>query len=134
MIRLLASLALSLLSNAIGLLAAAVLVSGFSVDAVSFVVAVLIFSASTTILGPLIAKIAFQYASYLMGGIALVTIFAGLVITSAVSNGIQIEGWTTWVVATLVVWLFSVIGSVVLPLVLFKQVLGRAKNSTPKQA
>ena len=129
MIRLLASLVLSILSNVVGLLAAAWLIDDFSINASSFITAVLIFSVSTVILGPLVIKIALTNAPYLMGGIALVTTLVSLIITNAVSDGIAISGLPAWVAATLVVWLFSIIGSLLLPLVIFKKTLQKAKES-----
>lgn len=127
MLRLLANLTLAVLANAVGLLAASLLLDDFSINGTAFVVAVLIFSAVTTVLGPLITKIALTSAPYLMGGIALVTTLIGLIITSLVSDGIAINGATTWAVATLVVWMFSLIGSVLLPLVIFKKTLEKHK-------
>lgn len=129
MIRLLARLTLNILANAVGLLAAAIFVDGFSIDDVSFVIAVLIFSLATTVLGPLITKIALTSAPYLMGGIALVTTFIGLVITNLVSSGISIKGASAWLFATLIVWVFSLIGSVLLPLIIFKKTLAKNKQN-----
>ena len=123
MMRLLARLILNVLSNALGLFMASLFVDGFSIDGVSFVVAVAVFSLATTILGPLIMKIALKNAPFLMGGIALVTTLVGLVITNVISDGISVNGVSTCIVATLVVWLFSMIGSVLLPLILFKKIL-----------
>jgi putative membrane protein len=128
MIRLLAQLTLSVLANAVGLYAAKILVDGFSIDGLSFVIAVAIFSIATTVLGPLITKIALTSAPYLLGGIALVTTFIGLLITTIFSDGIVINGLSTWVISTLVVWVFSVIGSVLLPLVLFKKILAKKSS------
>ncbi len=125
MIRLLARLTLSVLSNALGLLMASIFVDGFTIDGVSFVIAVAIFSLATTILGPLIMKIALKNASYLMGGIALVTTFVGLLITDLVTDGISINGLSAWIISTLIVWIFTVIGSVLLPLILFKKTLAK---------
>jgi putative membrane protein len=124
-IRLLARLTLSVLSNALGLLMASIFVDGFTIDGVSFVIAVAIFSLATTILGPLIMKIALKNASYLMGGIALVTTFVGLLITDLVTDGISINGLSAWIISTLIVWIFTVIGSVLLPLILFKKTLAK---------
>lgn len=129
MMRLFARLTLNILANALGLLIASILVDGFSIDSISFVVAVLIFSLSTTVLGPLIIKIALTSAPYLMGGIALVTTFVGLVITDLLSDGISISGASTWIIATLVIWVFSLIGSLLLPLILFKKVLNNDKEN-----
>jgi len=66
--RLLAQMCLSLLANALALLAASVLLTGFAINGLAFVVAVCIFTASTVILDPLITKIARQNAPYLLGG------------------------------------------------------------------
>jgi uncharacterized membrane protein YvlD (DUF360 family) len=130
MLRFLAQLTLSVAANAIGLLAASLLVEGFSIDGVSFVIAVAIFSLATTILGPLIIKIALSSAPYLVGGIALVTTFVGLVVTVLASDGILIDGTSTWIISTLVIWIFSIIGSLVLPLFLFKKTLEKNKQKT----
>ena len=129
MFLLLARLTLNVLANAVGLIAANILVSGFSINGVSFVVAVAIFSLVTTIIGPLIVKIVLANAPYLMGGIALVTIFVGLLITNLVSDGISIVGVSAWALATFVVWAFSLIGSLLLPLLLFKNTLQKNKKS-----
>lgn len=129
MIRLIARIILNILSNAFGLIVASILVDGFSIDNISFVTAILIFSLSTAILGPLIAKIALTSAPFLMGGIALVTTLVGLVITNILSDGLSITGLSAWVISTLIVWIFSVIGNVLLPLLLFKKVLSENKAS-----
>jgi uncharacterized membrane protein YvlD (DUF360 family) len=129
MIRFLAKLALNILANAVGLLAASMLIEGFTITGVSFVIAVLIFSLSIMILGPLITKIALTNAPYLLGGTALVTTFVGLVVTNLVSDGISISGLSTWLFATLIVWVFSLLGNILLPLVLFKKVLDGHKTT-----
>ena len=127
--RLLAQMSLSLLANALALVAAAMLLTGFTIKGLAFVVAVCIFTASTVILEPLITKIARQNAPYLLGGIALVTTFVGLLVTTLVTDGLSITGIATWVIATLIIWLATIVASLVLPRFLFKEVLG-----TPRKA
>ena len=124
----LAQLALSVLANAVGLIIAAAVIDGFSIDGVSFVIAVAIFSGVTALLGPFITSLALKNASFLMGGIALVTTLVGLIITNLLSDGISVDGVSTWIAATVIVWLFSVIASVVLPLFLFKKTLENRKE------
>lgn len=102
---------LSLIANAIGLIMVSVFVIGFSINGLSFVVAVLIFSISTALLGPFISKVALTSAPFLLGGTALVMTFVGLLITNIVTDGITVEGMTTWAIATLVVWIFALIGN-----------------------
>ena len=124
MLKFFARTALSLLANALALLVASVLLTGFAINGLAFVVAVCIFTASTTILEPLITKIATQNAPYLLGGIALVTTFVGLLVTTIITDGLSIMGIGTWVMATLITWLATVVGSLILPRFLFKEVLG----------
>ena len=123
-----ARMALSLLANALALLVASVLLTGFAINGLAFVVAVCIFTASTTILEPLITRIATQNAPYLLGGIALVTTFVGLLVTTLITDGLSIMGIGTWVMATLITWVATVIGSLILPRLLFKEVLGSKVN------
>lgn len=128
MLRLLAQLTLNVLANAVGLLFASLVVTGFSISGISFVIAVAIFSLTEVILDPLITKIAITNVPALRGGVALVTTFVSLLITSLISDGISIDGINAWVLGTLLVWLFSLIATLVLPLFLFKKVLENRKN------
>jgi putative membrane protein len=124
MSRYLAQTALLLLANALALVMASILLAGFSINGPAFAVAVCIFTASTVILEPLITKTAQRNAPYLLGGIALVTTFVGLLVTTLITNGLSITGIITWVIATLIIWVATVVASLVLPLFLFKEVLG----------
>jgi uncharacterized membrane protein YvlD (DUF360 family) len=129
--KLMAQTSLSLVANAFALVVASILLTGFSIKGLAFVVAVCIFTASTVVLEPLITKVARQNAPYLLGGIALVTTFIGLLVTTLVTDGLSITGIATWVVAALIIWLATVIASLVLPRFLFKELLGnhrKAKN------
>lgn len=129
--RFLAQTALSLLANALALVVASILLPGFTINGLAFVVAVCIFSASTVTLEPLITKIALQNAPYLLGGIALVTTFVGLLVTTLATDGLSITGIYNWVIATLIVWVATIVASVILPRFLFKGVLGN--NSKAKE-
>ena len=124
MLRFLAQAAMTLLANALALMAAAILLTGFTINGLAFVVAVVIFTASTVILEPLITKMARQYAPYLLSGIALVTTFVGLFVTTLVTDGLSITSIATWFMATLIIWLATVVASLFLPRFLFKEVLG----------
>jgi len=129
MIRLLAMMVLNLLANAVGLFVASILLSGFSINGLAFVLAVCIFTAAEVILDPLITKVAITNVPALRGGVALVSTFVGLLITTLISDGIHISGISTWVLATLIVWLFALIATLVLPLVIFKKTLQKHKNA-----
>jgi hypothetical protein len=132
MLRLIALLVLELLANAIGLAAAYwILRPDFTIDWVGFLIVVGIFTAARFILAPLMMKLSMLYTRALMGGSALVTIFVALLITSFLSSHLTITGVTTWVFATLIVWLFGVVAMLVLPLIIFKKTLAAAARNRP---
>jgi hypothetical protein len=125
MVRLIAVTVVELVANAIGLLVAKWLLPGFVITPAGFLWVILIFTAARFILAPLIFKLSFKYLRALTGGIALVTTFVGLIVTTWLTDGLAISGVSTWVIATLVVWLFGVIAVLALPLVMFKKTLAQ---------
>ena len=59
----------------------------------------------------------------LTGGVALVTTFVGLLVTDTLSDGLNVSGISTWIMASLIVWLCALLAGVILPLFLFKKAL-----------
>jgi hypothetical protein len=121
LVRFLISTLAYLVANAVGLLLATVILPGFVIDPLSFVVAVAIFSLVQTVLGPPVTKISFKSFPQLMGGIALVTIFVGLFVTEILMDGMQIGGIANWLAATLLVWIGSLLASLLLPIYVILQ-------------
>lgn len=117
-----------LLANAAGLLAAALLLPGFQIDLVAFLTAVLIFSAFQTFAGPLVTKMSLKKMPQLVGGIALVTIFFGLLITDLIMPRMSMGGIANWLAATLLVWLGSLIATIFIPIYVFKEVRGNQRE------
>lgn len=120
MIRFLIRTAVSVAAAAVGLIVAAAILDRMQLDAVSFVAVVVIFAVIGGLLGPFVAKTAMLSAPALMGGIGLVTTFVALLITDLISDGLTIRGATTWILATLIVWLASLLASLLLPVILVK--------------
>jgi putative membrane protein len=121
MIRLLVSALLHLAANAVGLLVAATLLDGMSVSGAAFAIAVGIFTAVQAVAGPMIRQAAIRHADVLLGSTALVVTFVGLLVTGLVSDGLRIDGVSTWVLATVIVWVAALLASVVLPLLFVKK-------------
>lgn len=129
MIRLLATLALQVISAAVGLFVTSQVLDGFSVSLQGYIASVLFFVVISFVLEPLVVKLAIRYLPALRGGIALVTTFVSLLLTTTFTNGLSISGLSTWVLAPLIVWLCILLASILLPLVLFKKALGNVKQS-----
>ncbi len=137
MVGFLVRILLALIANAVGLIVAGWLLEDFNLQASGFITAVIIFTLATAILGPFVISLALRNIPALMGGVALVTTLVGLVLTDVFSDGLSISGLSTWILASLIVWLCSLLATVVLPLLFFKDLLKGKKDqphtAVPKQ-
>ena len=125
MIRLFFSVLLQVVASAIGLVVAAAILDDMALDTSGFLIAVAIFAAVDVIAQPLIIKIGLHYARALTGSSALISTLVGLVVTTIVSDGLRISGFTTWVMATVIVWAASMLAALILPVTIFKRWLSQ---------
>jgi uncharacterized membrane protein YvlD (DUF360 family) len=100
---------LAVAANALALWLASVLLDGVVIDGTGFIVAVIIFSLLSLLLRPIIIWFVAKYARPVLGVVALVATFVILLITDVLSDGIEIEGVGTWILATLIVWFATLI-------------------------
>ena len=114
MVRTLIKVALTIAGNAIGLLVAAALLDDVTLDGAAFILAVVIFTVAELILEPLIEKTVLEHAERLRMLSSLVTTFLALLVTDLLSDGLDIEGALTWVLATVIVWLGTLLAGVIL--------------------
>lgn len=129
MVRFLIGLAISLITAALGILLAAWLLEDFRVEAGGFIVAVVVFTVAQAILSPFIFNVARQYASAILGGIGLVSTFVALLIASLFPGGIRVDGAVTWVLATLIVWIVTALGTWLLGLWWLKNRGGQRRDA-----
>ena len=120
MVRTLIRLALTLAGNALGLWLAALILDGVEVSGTAFIVAVLIFTVLEVIIQPLITKMAMKNAEALQGSTALITTFLALLLTTLISDGLSIDGIGNWILATIIVWLTTMLAGWVLPMLFLK--------------
>ena len=128
MVRILISIALHLAANAVGLLVATLLLDGMSLSATAFLLEVAIFTVVEFIAQPVIVKLALGHAEFLIGGTALISTVVALVVTAWISDGLQIQGATTWVLATLIVWLAAMLAGLLLPALFLKKAATNART------
>lgn len=131
MIRLLVRTAIFLVSAAVGLLVTASLVDGFDVSASGFLVAVVLFAGIQSVLSPFIAKVTARNAAALLGGVGLLSTFVALWLTSLIGDSLTIDGGvSTWLAATVIVWLATALATLLLPLILVKTGIEAARART----
>jgi uncharacterized membrane protein YvlD (DUF360 family) len=123
MIRLVATAVVSLLADAIALIVAAQVLDDMSLDAAGFTIALVLFAVTGLLVEPLLRQIAVRNAPALLGSSALVATLVSLVVTALVTDGLQISGAVTWVLATVLVWAVALAARLLLPLVIFKKIL-----------
>lgn len=112
---------LFVLANGAGLLLAVIILPGFYMGIFALVFAAILFSLFEVILGPLILKLAQKRMPALEGGISFVITFVGLFFTSILIDGMHIGGLINWLLASMIVWLGSLLASTVLPRFIFKK-------------
>ena len=129
MIRIIIGFLIQLLANALGLLVAAWILSpDMAVSGTAFIIAVVIFTVVYALAQPFLTQMAVSKVPALRGGVALIATLVGLIITAAVSDGLTINGLSTWILAALIVWIVSLIGTLLLPLVLVKKTVEEKKS------
>jgi putative membrane protein len=129
MIRLLVSALVHLAANTVGLLVAASVLDGMSISGTAFIIAVGIFTVVQVVAGPMIRQAAVRHAEALLGSTALIVTFVGLLVTSLISDGLRIDGASTWVLATVIVWVGALLASVVLPLLFVKKAVEERRSA-----
>lgn len=117
-------------SAALGLYVASLVVPEMSLDWRSFVVVVVVFAVLQSVIAPFITKVAIRGASALVGAAGLLSTVVALLITAAWLDGLTISGGVgTWLYASVVVWLVTVLGALLLPLLLVKRGARAARES-----
>lgn len=123
MVRLLVRTLIALAANAVGLIVAALVLDDMQLDAVSFVVAVAIFTLVYAVLQPFLAVQLRRFGSGALGAVALVATLVSLIVTDLLSDGLTISGVVTWVLAALIVWLAALVAAFILPFLGLKKYL-----------
>ncbi|POH67946.1 MULTISPECIES: phage holin family protein [Cryobacterium] len=134
MIRILLRALVFLLSAALGLWVASLVLPDLTVTPSGFVTAVVVFAVTQSVLSPFLAKVVARGAPAFLGGIGLLSTFVALWIASLFPGGLTIEGWQTWILAALVVWLITAVATLLLPLVFLREAMdkrGTTARPTP---
>lgn len=123
MIRLIVRTLVALAANAVGLIVAASVLDGMELDATGFVTALVIFTIVYALMMPFLASQLRRGGSSLLGGVALVATLVSLIVTSLVADGLSISGIGTWIAATVIVWIASLLAAFILPFLGLKKYL-----------
>lgn len=124
-IRFVVRTAIVLLGNAVGLIVASLVFDGFDIDVTGFIVSLIVFTVAVALMTPFLASTMRrnQSSSAALGGVSLISTFAALLITDLFTDGLSVSGIGTWIGATVVVWLGSLLAVFILPYLGLKKYL-----------
>lgn len=123
MIRLIVRTLIALVANAVGLIVAASVLDGMHMNVSGFIVAVVIFTVVFALMQPFLATQFRRARPAALGGVALIATFIALVVTDLLSDGLSINGVGTWIAATVIVWVVSLLAGFILPFLGLKKFL-----------
>ena len=129
MVRFLWSVAVNLVSAAVGLLIAQFLLADLHLESSGFLIAALVLTLAQAILAPFVFNMARQYAPAMLGGIGIVSTMLALFVASLFPGGVTVTGFTTWVLAALIIWAVMALGG----WLLLGWVLKRFVKDAPRQ-
>jgi hypothetical protein len=118
----------SILADAIALIVAAQVLDDMALDVDGFLLALALFVVTNMLVEPALRQAALRNAPALLGSTALIATLVSLVVTAIIGDGLRIDGAVTWVLATVIVWLVALAATMLLPLVIFKKTLERARS------
>jgi len=127
-IRLIVRTLIALVANAVGLLVAAAVLDGMHMNVSGFVVAVIIFTVASALTQPFLAAQFRRSRSAALGGVSLIATFIALVVTDIFSEGFSINGVSTWIAATVIVWVTALLAGFILPFLGLKKFLENRRD------
>ncbi|WP_430867270.1 hypothetical protein [Demequina aurantiaca] len=98
-----------------------ILADDMSVPLTALLYIAVIFAVIQAILSPFIFKMTRRYANAFIGGVGLLSTYVSLLITTFLVSGFQISGVSTWIAATVLIWLITALATWLLPLWLLKE-------------
>ena len=128
MIRFLIRLVIWFLAALIGIIAADLLLSGFSVSGwTSYVFVAAIYAVIQSLIAPLMNQYIERNAKMFMGGVGIFSTLIALIVTNLISGALTISGIGTWIAAAIIVWLFGALAAWILPFFIVKRVVNERR-------
>ena len=128
MIRLLVRLLIAFVANAVGLIVAALVLDRMSLNATGFLVAVAVFTVVFALMHPFLVTSLRLAPGPVLGGVALIATLIALIATELLTDGLSIRGAGTWIAATVIVWLASVLAAFILPFLGLRKFLDERRD------
>jgi hypothetical protein len=104
----------ALISSAVAFVLADVLLDDFVVSyPLGLILPVVLFTVATVVLTPVVTAMVEKYATWASIAVGLIITFLALLITELFSDRLSIEGIGTWILGTGIVWLASIVSTLI---------------------
>jgi uncharacterized membrane protein YvlD (DUF360 family) len=124
--KLVARLLTSVVAAFVALLLAAVLLDDFRIDEVAFPLVVGIFVLVNLVARPALENLIDENLQWAASFVGLVAAYAALLVTDLVSDDLDIEGFVTWILASLIVWLAALVADLLVGRWLLRRLSGES--------
>ena len=122
--RLVARLATSVVAAFVALLIAALLFDDFRIDELAFPLVVGIFVLVILVARPALENLIDENLQWAASFVGLVAAFVSLLVTDLLSDDLEIEGFMTWILASVIVWAASVVADLLVGRWLMRRLAG----------
>ena len=122
--RLVARLVTSVVAAFVALLIAALLFDEFRIDELAFPLVVGIFVLVILVARPALENLIDETLQWAASFVGLVAAFVSLLVTDLLSDDLEIEGFMTWILASVIVWVASVVADLLVGRWLMRRLAG----------
>jgi uncharacterized membrane protein YvlD (DUF360 family) len=129
MVRLLIRTLIALVTSAVAFVVADIVLDGFNVSyPEGLIIPVVIFTIATVLLSPVVESMVKEYASWASILLGLIITLLSLIITALLTDSLSIQGLSSWVIGTVIVWLASIVTTFVMGLLFRSSLQERRSN------
>jgi uncharacterized membrane protein YvlD (DUF360 family) len=122
--RFVAGIVVGLVTNAVALLVASLLLDGFDIDALAFPIVVIVFSLVGAVVQPFLESFVQRNVQAVAGVVGLLVTFVTLLVTEVLSVGLDVSGVSAWVLGTLILWAAALITGILVGKRIFNRIAG----------
>lgn len=123
-----------LVSAAVGLIAADLILPGFEIawdNWWGFILAIVIFAVLQSILAPWLVTVARRNAPVLLGGIGIISTLVALIVVVLIPGaGLSITDAISWILAPVIVWVVTALATLLLPMIFIKKKVEERRDDT----
>jgi putative membrane protein len=124
MMRMIAGVVVRVVTAFVALLLTAALLEDFNIAVFGYPIVLAIFVLVSLVARPALETIIDENVQWAASFVGLVAAFVSLLVTDLISDDLEISGVTTWVLASLIVWIGGIVADLLIGRWLFRKIAG----------